>query len=165
MGSSPFARTTKKEVTKVASFFCEVRSSAAAAAADCSANSSSQQAPNWATRISSRNSVPETASWGTEYACRAQNRLLGYAAHLRKHSVQKTGFYGTGEIFGTKNPLLWYGRDIRVVREATKRHRSAPPERRTTTRAHHRATNQPPGRKTTTGEKQPPGHKRGGHKI
>ena len=25
--------------------------------------------------------------WGTEYACGAQNRLLGYAAHFQGHSV------------------------------------------------------------------------------
>ena len=34
--------------------------------------------------------------------------LLGYATHLQRHSVLKTGFYGTEEIFGTKNRLLWY---------------------------------------------------------
>ena len=34
--------------------------------------------------------------------------LLWYATHFRKHSVQKTGFSGTGVIFGTGNPLLWY---------------------------------------------------------
>ena len=54
-------------------------------------------------------SVPERASYGTEYAFGAQNRLLGYATHFQRHSVQKTGFYGTEGIFGTRNPLLWYG--------------------------------------------------------
>ena len=53
-------------------------------------------------------SVPETPSYGTEYARRAQKGFLGYATHFQKHSVRKTGFYGTEEIFGAKNSLLWY---------------------------------------------------------
>ena len=32
-------------------------------------------------------SVPERASYGTEYAFGAQNRLLGYATHFLRHSV------------------------------------------------------------------------------
>ncbi len=56
-----------------------------------------------------RHSVPERASYGTEYACRAQNGFLWYATHFRKLAVLKTGFYGTGEIFGTGNALLRYG--------------------------------------------------------
>ena len=32
-------------------------------------------------------SVPETPSYGTEYACRAKKGLLWYATHLQKHSV------------------------------------------------------------------------------
>ena len=32
-------------------------------------------------------SVPETPSYGTEYACRAQKGFLWYATHLQKHSV------------------------------------------------------------------------------
>ena len=60
----------------------------------------------------SAHSVPEKASCGTEYACGAQNRLLWYAA-------QKTGFSGTGVIFGTGNPLLWYRTDIRVRKKAS----------------------------------------------
>ena len=32
-------------------------------------------------------SVPERASYGTEYAFGAQNRLLGYATHFQRHSV------------------------------------------------------------------------------
>ena len=32
-------------------------------------------------------SVPERATYGTEYACRAQKGFLGYATHFRKHSV------------------------------------------------------------------------------
>ena len=55
------------------------------------------------------NSVPERAFSGTEYARRAKNRLLWYAARFLKHSVQKTGFYGTEGIFGTGEGLLWYG--------------------------------------------------------
>ena len=44
------------------------------------------------------------------------NALLWYATRFQKHSVQKTGFYGTGQIFGTGNALLWY---------ATRLHRHA----------------------------------------
>ena len=32
-------------------------------------------------------SVPERATYGTEYACRAQKGFLGYATHFQKHSV------------------------------------------------------------------------------
>ena len=53
-------------------------------------------------------SVPERASYGTEYAFGAQNRLLGYATHFQRHSVQKTGVSGTEGIFGAQNSLLWY---------------------------------------------------------
>ncbi len=60
------------------------------------------------TCLSVWHSVPERASYGTEYACRAQKGFLGYATHHRKHSVRKTGFYGTEEIFGAKNRLLGY---------------------------------------------------------
>ena len=53
-------------------------------------------------------SVPEKASSGTEYACRAQKGFLVYATHFQKPSVLKTGFWGTEGIFGTRNPLFWY---------------------------------------------------------
>ena len=33
-------------------------------------------------------------------------------------AVRRTGFSGTGVIFGTGNPLLWYRTDIRVRRTA-----------------------------------------------
>ena len=56
-----------------------------------------------------RHSVPERASYGTEYAFGAQNGFLGYATHFQKLAVLKTGFSGTGEIFGTENALLRYG--------------------------------------------------------
>ena len=56
-----------------------------------------------------KNSVPERASWGTEYACRAQKGFLRYATRFLKPSVLKTGFWGTEEIFGTGNALLRYG--------------------------------------------------------
>ena len=150
MGSSPFARTTKKEVTKVASFFCEVRSSAAAAAADCSANSSSQQPPNWATRISLRNSVPERGFSCTESTRGTVEGLLRYATCFQRHSVLKIGFYGTEAIFGVRKGLLWYGRDIRCGaggRKTTTRAQQSPGHK-TTTRAHHQST--------------PPEHKRHG---
>ena len=54
-------------------------------------------------------SVPEKASSGTEYACRAQKGFLVYATRFQKPSVLKTGFWGTEGIFGTRNPLLRYG--------------------------------------------------------
>ena len=56
-----------------------------------------------------RNSVPERAFFGTEYACRAQKGFLGYATHFQGHSVRKTGPCGTEGIFGTGNALLRYG--------------------------------------------------------
>ena len=56
-----------------------------------------------------KNSVPERAFSGTEYARGAKNRLLWYATHFQRHSVRRTGFCGTEEIFGTGNALLRYG--------------------------------------------------------
>ena len=56
-----------------------------------------------------KNSVPERAFSGTEYARGAKNRLLWYATHFQGHSVRRTGFCGTEGIFGTGNALLWYG--------------------------------------------------------
>ena len=53
-------------------------------------------------------SVPERASYGTEYACRAKKGFLRYATHFLKPSVLKTGFWGTEGIFGTGNALLRY---------------------------------------------------------
>ena len=47
-------------------------------------------------------SVPETGLYGTEYACRAQNRLPGV----------RDAF---SEAFGAKNRLLRYRRDIRCM--------------------------------------------------
>ena len=46
---------------------------------------------------------------GTNDAFGAQKGFLVYATHFLRHSVQKTGFYGTAGIFGTGNPLLRYG--------------------------------------------------------
>ena len=59
--------------------------------------------------LSVLHSVPEKASSGTEYACRAQKGFLVYATRFQKPSVLKTGFWGTEGIFGTRNPLIWYG--------------------------------------------------------
>ena len=154
MGSSPFARTTKERGHKGGLFLCEVRSSAAAAAADCSTNRSSQQPPNWATRISLRNSVPERGFSCTESTRGTVEGLLRYATHFQRHSVLKIGFYGTEAIFGVRKGPLWYGRDIRCGAGG----RKTTPERTT-------GAQQSPGRrtttvhKTTTGEQQPPGHK------
>ena len=47
---------------------------------------------------------------GTNDAFGAQKGFLGYATHFQnRHSVLKTGFYGTAGIFGTGNTLLRYG--------------------------------------------------------
>ena len=62
-------------------------------------------------------SVPERATYGTEYACRAQKGFLWYATHFLKASVLKTGFYGTEEIFGAKNRLLWYATHLQRLAE------------------------------------------------
>ena len=52
-------------------------------------------------------SVPERATYGTEHACRAQKGFLGYATHFRRHSVPKTGSWGTRRIFkGPQNSRL-----------------------------------------------------------
>ena len=58
-------------------------------------------------------SVPETPSYGTEYACRAKKGFLRYATRFQKPSVLKTVFWGTEGIFGTGNALLRYGIDMR----------------------------------------------------
>ena len=88
-----------------------------------------------ATCLSVWHSVPERASYGTEYACRAQKGLLGYATHFRRNSVLKTGFYGTERAFGARKPpfsalkafseelgaqnrLFRYGRDLRYQKQA-----------------------------------------------
>ena len=39
------------------------------------------------TELDGWHSVPERAYWGTEYACRAQKGLLGYATHFQRYSV------------------------------------------------------------------------------
>ena len=140
-----------------------------AAAADCSANSSSQQPPNYATHISLRNSVPERGFSCTESTRGTVEGLLWYATCFQRNSVLKTGFSSTGEIFGTKNPLLWYamrfqappqcmtppllwyGRDIRVLREAAKR----PPGSNTITGVHHQAAKRPPEHTSRAQEGRP----------
>ena len=48
-------------------------------------------------------SVPERASYGTEYAFGAQNRLLGYATH-----------HG----YSVSAPPLWYGTDHSMLKKA-----------------------------------------------
>ena len=58
-------------------------------------------------------SVPERASYGTEYAFGAQKGFLWYATRFQRRAVPKTGFYGTEWIFGTGEGLLWYGSDTR----------------------------------------------------
>ncbi len=56
-----------------------------------------------------KTSVPERASYGTEYAFGVKKGFLGYATRFLKPSVLKTGFWGTEGIFGTGNALLRYG--------------------------------------------------------
>ena len=65
-------------------------------------------------------SVPERATYGTEYACRAQKGFLGYATHFqyirckkqafpvqKRYSEHKTAFSGTRRIFkGPQNSRL-----------------------------------------------------------
>ena len=59
-------------------------------------------------------SVPERASYGTEYAFGAKKGFLWYATRFQRRAVLKTGFYGTEGIFGAVEGLLWYGSDTRV---------------------------------------------------
>ena len=65
----------------------------------------------------SSHSVPERASWCTEYTFGAKNRLLLYAMRFQRHSVQKTSFWCTEWKFGTGNPLLLYRRNIRCAEQ------------------------------------------------
>ena len=44
---------------------------------------------------------------------RCSKRLPVYATHFQRHSVLKTGFWGTEGIFGAGEGLLWYGSDTR----------------------------------------------------
>ena len=55
----------------------------------------------YATHFHAADSVPETGFYGTEYARRAKNSLLGYVTHFQRRLVLKTGFPGTEGIFGT----------------------------------------------------------------
>ena len=48
-----------------------------------------------ASTVRDRYSVPETPSYGTEYACRAKKGFLRYATRFQKPSVLKIGFSGT----------------------------------------------------------------------
>ena len=63
-------------------------------------------------QLASEDSVPETPSYGTEYACRAQ----------KQPPLVRDAF---SEAFGVKNRLFRYGRDIRyrkrpsLVRDAS----------------------------------------------
>ena len=59
-----------------------------------------------------KTSVPETPSYGTEYAFGVKKGFLGYATRFLKSSVLKTGFCGTEGIFGTGNALLRYGMPV-----------------------------------------------------
>ena len=59
-----------------------------------------------------KTSVPERASYGTEYAFGVKKGFLVYGRRFLRHSVQKTGFSGTEGIFGTGNALLRYGMPV-----------------------------------------------------
>ena len=53
-------------------------------------------------------SVPERATYGTEYACRAQKGFLGYATHFQRPAEQSTpqtvdSLLPTGRIFSARN--------------------------------------------------------------
>ena len=48
---------------------------------------------------------------------RCKKRAPVYARRFQRHSVQKTGIYGTEGKFGAKKRLLVYGGDIRYRRE------------------------------------------------
>ena len=63
--------------------------------------------------------VPETASYGTEYAFGAKNSLLGYATRFQRHSVQKTGLWCTEGKFGTGKGLLVYRTHLRKRKTAS----------------------------------------------
>ncbi len=140
MGSSPFARTTKKEVTKVASFFCEVRSTLSVAQ---SIHPTAQRVPPVATAkrgnaYQFENSVPERGFSCTESTRGTVEGLLWYARRFQRHSVRKTGFWCTEWKFGAKNGLLVYGMDIRCgagVLQNNHRGTERPPSRETTTEA------------------------------
>ena len=66
-----------------------------------------------------RHSVPERASYGTEYAFGAKNSLLGYATRFQRHSVQKTGLWCTEGKFGTGKGLLVYRTHLRKRKTAS----------------------------------------------
>ena len=74
-----------------------------------------------------QNSVPERASYGTEYACRAQKGFLRYATRFQKPSVLKTGFCGTEGIFGTGNALLRYATHLQRRKTADSADCEQPP--------------------------------------
>ena len=48
-------------------------------------------------------SVSERASYGTEYACRAQKGFLWYATHFQRRAVSKAASCRTGRIFSARN--------------------------------------------------------------
>ena len=78
--------------------------------------------------------VLKKASWGTRrifgsMRCEKQastvrkghsvheNPLFLHGRRFLRNSVLKTGFYGTEEIFGTKNRLLWYAAHLQRLAE------------------------------------------------
>ena len=78
--------------------------------------------------------VRKTASWGTRrifgsIRCKKQafpvrkrysvyeNPLFLHGRRFQRNSVLKTGFYGTEEIFGAKNSLLWYATHLQRLAE------------------------------------------------
>ena len=145
----------KKRGHKGGLFFCEVRSTLSVAQ---SIHPTAQRVPPVATAkrgnaYQFENSVPERGFSCTESTRGTVEGLLRYATYFQRHSVHenplflhgrrfqrnsvlKIGFYGTEGISGTKNTLLWYGRDIqcgaggRKTTPGKNNHR-----RKTTTRA------------------------------
>ena len=82
------------------------------------------------TVVRNMRAVLKKASWGTRrifggIRCKKQastvrkghsvheNPLFLHGRRFLRHSVLKIGFYGTEEIFGTKNSLFWYATHLR----------------------------------------------------
>ena len=158
MGSSPFARTTKKEVTKVASFFCEVRSTLSVAQ---SIHPTAQRVPPVAT--AKRGNAYQFEKFGTGkglllygICIRCKKQAPGVREAFSEAFGAQNRHLCTGEIFGTGNGLLWYGRDIRCGaggRKTTTRAQQSPghkttPERTTRAQNDHQSAERPPERTT-----------------
>ncbi len=87
-----------------------------------------------ASTVRNMRAVRKTGSWGTRrifgsIRCKKQastvrkghsvheNPLFLHGRRFQRNSVLKTGFYGTEEIFGAKNSLLWYAMHFQRLAE------------------------------------------------